>query len=395
MAKSDPHRIDSHKMALHPARTAAWLAGQADWNLARDIFPIYVEISPYGACNHACSFCGVDYMLDRPDRPSLAPERMAAMLSEMKNNGVLSVMFAGAGEPLLYRAMPDTLAHANQIGLDTSMTTNGVALVPKVADRILGFETLRWIKVSINAGTAEVYGAIHRTRPADFDRVFANLDHAVVERNKRGSSVTLGAQMVALPARAEIGATGESVSFPGNVDTALSLAKRAKEAGLDYLVIKPYSQHLMSTDSRRYEGVAYEETEAWFAQLEAESTDTFRVVVRRQTMAHLADPSRGYQRCHATPFHWGYVEADGNVWGCSTYLGREEAGKQFGDDRFRYGNVNEASFGDIWRGERRRANWEYVRNHLDISECRVNCRMHEVNLYLQDLLHPGPHHNFI
>ena len=99
--------------------------------------------------------------------------------------------------------------------------------------------------------------------------------------------------------------------------------------------------------------------------------------------------------CHATPYHWAYLEADGEVWGCSAYLGREENGVQYGNDRFRYGNVNASSFSEIWRGDRRRANWEYVRTELNIEQCRKNCRMHQVNLYLEHLAHPGPHDTFI
>lgn len=393
--RRDPFRIDSHKMALHPARTAAWLAGQDSWEKAREIFPIYVEISPYGACNHKCTFCGVDYMLDRTDRPQLPAETMKSMLSDMKANGVLSVMFAGAGEPFLYRPLADCLAHSNGIGLDTSITTNGVALTPKVSEQVLGLETLRWIKVSINGGDPDVYAAVHRTRREDFERVMSNLAEAVRIRARLGGKVTLGGQLVALPERSEVDASGTTRRIPSNVESAVGLAERLRDAGMDYLVVKPYSQHLMSTESRRYDGVRYAETEEWFAALEALSTPTFKVIVRRQTMSHLEDASRGYKRCHATPYHWAYVEADGNVWGCSAYLGRTEGGVRFGDDRFCYGNVNELPFADIWRSDRRRANWEYVRNELNIDQCRVNCRMHEVNLYLDEVQNPGAHHNFI
>ncbi|MDE5603044.1 MAG: radical SAM protein, partial [Helicobacter sp.] len=59
---ADKFRIDSHKLIFHPLRVAKWLQAYGDWEREKSIYPIYVEISPYGACNHRCTFCGVDYM---------------------------------------------------------------------------------------------------------------------------------------------------------------------------------------------------------------------------------------------------------------------------------------------------------------------------------------------
>ena len=184
-------------------------------------------------------------------------------------------------------------------------------------------------------------------------------------------------------------------TYPSNIATAEPLARRLRDVGIDYLVIKPYSQHLKSERTRIYESTSYADADAWASGLEALSSPGFDVVVRYHTMATKDASDRGYDRCHATPYHWAYVEADGEVWGCSTYLGRVKDGVTYGDDRFRFGNVNEKSFLEVWCGERRKANWNYVREELDIEECRKNCRMHHVNLYLEELAAPGPHANFI
>ena len=49
--------IDSHKMQYHQDRVRDWLEGRGG-----EVFPIYVEISPVGHCNHRCTFCAVDYI---------------------------------------------------------------------------------------------------------------------------------------------------------------------------------------------------------------------------------------------------------------------------------------------------------------------------------------------
>ena len=94
---------------------------------------------------------------------------------------------------------------------------------------------------------------------------------------------------------------------------------------------------------------------------------------------------RTYNNCHALPF-WSYIDAGGNVWGCSVYLN---------DDRFLYGNIYENSFQEIWEGDKRKESLKFVHQELDTCQCRVNCRMDEVNRYLWELKNPQSHVNFI
>lgn len=356
---SDRFGIDSHKLHYHPGRVSQWLSGDDDWEKAKSVYPVYVEVSPAGACNHRCTFCAVDYIgyKTRFLDAALLKDRLA----EMARLGVKSVMFAGEGEPLLHKGLGDVSVAAKAAGLDLSMTTNAVALGDSFP-----IETYSWIKASINAGTADTYGKIHRTKPEDFERALGNMGKAAKRRKK----TTLGAQMVMLPE---------------NVTEAETLAKRCRDLGLDYVVIKPYSQHKFSV-TKQYEGVKYDPFLGLAEKLEALNTKTFNVVFRANAMKKWDDPGRAYDKCHATPYMWAYVMADGAVYGCSAYLL---------DDRFNYGSIADKSFQQVWEGEKRRANWKYVRETLDISECRKNCRMDEVNRYLWRVKNPPEHVNFI
>jgi radical SAM protein with 4Fe4S-binding SPASM domain len=351
-------RIDSHKLAFHPHRVAQWLDGQP-------IFPLYLELSPSGACNHRCTFCAKDY-LGYQGR-FLQTGATLRLLEELGSLGIRSIMYGGEGEPLLHPDIADLVTGTRGAGIDVAMSTNGVLLTGNLAEKIL--PALSWIKFSIDAGSAPTYAAIHRTKEDDFRTVLANVADAARIIDRRGLGCTLGTQMLLLPE---------------NAAEARQLAERVKEAGADYLVIKPYSQH-HDSHNRRYEHIDYAPYLGLAAELEPLNGDGFRVFFRMNTMVKLQHDGRGYDSCLALPF-WAYIDAGGDVWGCSSYLG---------DERFLFGNLYRESFRSIWEGERRRRLLAHAATELDTEGCRKNCRMDEVNRYLWDLTHPGAHVNFI
>ncbi|MBU0982222.1 radical SAM protein [Patescibacteria group bacterium] len=410
---SDTTRIDGQKLDMHPTRLARWLADKDSWETAKDIFPIYMEISPFGVCNHECTFCSVDYMLDRTDAPRLRFEVLERTLHDMAENGVLSVMFAGAGEPFLYKDpttkknLADVILAADTARLDTAITTNSVLMTPERCIKAFEAERLRWIRTSINAGDAETYVKIHNAKQGDFETVLRNLAEAVKIREKLGSGVKLLGQIVVVPeTRGRRRRSLMLEDMPSNIHTVVPLAKTLRDIGMDNLAVKPFKQHtveLGETRSSMYQNVSYADSETWerlFNDLGALETDEFEVTIRRQAMRQQETECRGYGTCYSTPYHWAYIEADGEVWGCSAYIGRVENGKEIGDHRFRFGNVNDHLFADIWRGDRRRANWEFTRKPpaeggLDVSKCMKGCQMDMPNVYLWQLMNPDPNVNFI
>ena len=60
-----------------------------------------------------------------------------------------------------------------------------------------------------------------------------------------------------------------------------------------------------------------------------------------------------------------------------------------GDERFLYGNIYENTFKEIWEGGKRKESLNWFENNLNAKECRINCRMDEINQYLWNLkTHP-------
>ena len=342
-------RIDSHKLMFHPKRVAAWQLAGDEWELAKSVYPIYVEVSPVGACNHRCTFCAVDFIGYKSVQ--LETDLLCQRLDEMAKLGVRSIMLAGEGEPLLHKNINNIVRSAVASGIDVAITTNGVLL-----DKLETIDLCSWVKVSVNAGTRETYSKVHRTKAEDFDRVWKNIELAA----GRKGDCALGVQMVVLPE---------------NEHEQRNLVSRATIAGVDYVVFKPYSQHKFSITH---------EYEHFRAKPDyAQPPNGPQVYWRDDAPSH--EP-QSYTKCHATPNFWAYIMATGDVYSCSAYLL---------DERFKLGNINELSFREIWHSEARRRNWELVRHALDIGECRRNCRMHKTNEYLDALVHGVEHMSFI
>lgn len=109
----DKYGIDSQKIAYHPARLAQWLEAGDDWDKAKKVYPLYVELSPSGACNHRCVFCALDYVGYKPF--FLDTVKLKQVLTEMGEKGVKSVMMGGEGEPLLHPQIIELTNHAKKI----------------------------------------------------------------------------------------------------------------------------------------------------------------------------------------------------------------------------------------------------------------------------------------
>ena len=364
--------IDGHKLHYHPREVAALLDAEDDPEKLLSIYPIYVEVSPVGACNHRCSFCAVDY-IGYQSANRLDIDIAKRMLDDMAVGGVKSVMFAGEGEPLLHKKINEMVSHAKRQLIDVSFTTNAVLLNQKFTEQSL--EHISWIKASVNAGSAESYAKVHQTKEKEFQLVIDNLAKAVKFRNDHGLDCAIGLQ---------------SLLLPENASEMLELGKIARdEIGADYFVVKPFSQEPSSLNTI-YKEIDYRDDELLSCQQAVNDLERpgFSVSFRSKTMEyyHEEQPQR-YSTCYSTPVYMAYIMSEGSVYGCKDHLL---------DPRFCYGNVNEQGFKEIWLGDKRKQGIDFVLNNLDVKTCRVNCRMDKVNRFLFDLKQDRVKHiNFI
>lgn len=352
---SDEFRLDSHKLIYHPDTVTRWVKGE-------NIYPIELEVSLTNACNHRCIFCAVDYTGYQP--VMLDKQVLLSNLRELSIKGVKSIIYAGEGEPLLHKAAPEIINMTKRFGIDAAMSTNGVLFSPEVAKECM--ESLTWIRFSVGGIHEDTYNKIHCGRNGDLQKVLANIQDAVSIKRERGLKTTFGVQLLLLP---------------DNKDELVEMAKELKRIGIDYFTVKPFSQH---PQSQQILQVDYREMLDYEKELKSMETDRYKIYFRAHAMEKLC-LKRTYKHCYALPF-MVYVDSKGNLWPCIVFMGENER---------KYGNLYENSFCEIWEGPQRE-NVRQVFQRMDLeSNCREICRLDEMNRYLDELLHPGAHVNFI
>ena len=291
----DKYRIDSHKLVYHIPRVYDWLKGE-------DIFPIYMEISPVGSCNHRCVFCAYDF-IGYPNR-KLDCDRLLAFIDEAKEAGVKSLLYAGEGEPLLHPDIEKFIIHSKNSGIDVGLFTNGQLLREGLAEAILPL--LTFVRFSFNGGTKDNYADLHKVKPDIFGRVVANMKIASEIKEKKALDVDIGVQYVLLPE---------------NVDYLIDAVKTIKDTGVGYFVIKPFVQQSDLQSYRIAEPLDLDSIEHILNEAESLSSEDFIVIARRESFEGYG--KRKYKHCYGTSFV-SVMNSAGDLATCLPYWDKDD-----------------------------------------------------------------------
>lgn len=145
--------------------------------------PVHVQLILSDLCNQDCHFCayrmssGLSNELFPDERGRKNPNRRIPsgkafeILDDCAELGVKAVQFTGGGEPTVHPDHLAIFAHAQSLGMDTALVTNGVRLDPEAE----AIQRMAWIRVSVDAGDAEQYERVRRVPDWHWSKVWANI----------------------------------------------------------------------------------------------------------------------------------------------------------------------------------------------------------------------------
>ena len=245
---------------------------------------------------------------------------------------VEEIDLAGGGEPLMHPLLLRMIALAKESGCGAGFSTNATLLFPEVSEELIQFG-LDWIAYSVDGATAGTYERIRRG--ASFDEI---IDHiSFLERLREKYKCKKPLTMLFF------------VMMPGNFHELPILVDLCLDLGIDKLVVKNQDVILkMGQDKERLFTWDSHESEELQRLIKiclekAESEGLFMRVYKLSP--------KEMTICEQDPLNTAFFNWEGFISPCITLSYAQERifqGKRIRAPLYRFGNINEEPFKDIW-----------------------------------------------
>lgn len=196
-----------------------------------DVGPLSINLDLTTACNYACDHC-IDWEILNSGI-SHEDAKLRASIGDMARRGLRSVILIGGGEPTVYPGFAAFVRFLKGLSLQVAIVSNGSRndRVHEVAD---AFDERDWVRLSLDAGTDETFQRMHKPKkPVTLDEICAWIPR-IKARNPRPR---VGFSFIITWTGAEREGGTKIVE---NLDEIPAAARRARDAGFDYISFKPF-----------------------------------------------------------------------------------------------------------------------------------------------------------
>jgi len=311
---------------------------------------ISTELDLTNNCDCRCPGCtGI-----RDTKGTLKFQQVQKLADELADVfGAKSIIISGGGEPLLNPEFVRILHYIRSKGLKIGLNSNGLSLDETKARAIL--ECCTYFRVSLDAGSDEMYLKTHGLKKEKFQKVVDNL--RMVSRLKRelGSPTAWGTGFL----------TGKET-----LGDILPFVKLSKECGVDFAQLRPFTGDFTPIDRE------FEKAKATYEDAQ------FKVTASQHKYARFCDADkRPYGNCRGMFFNT-VVTADFRVFACLHHRQKP---------KYLLGDLNETTLKQIWESPRIRE----VYQSIDFCDCPPFCRNDDINRGLEYLAKPVNHADFL
>lgn len=329
-----------NKILNHPEKIDNWIKKQEETIIT-------VELDLTNFCNNKCPKCaGWNVELTKDE---LSLDVVKKVINDIIDIGAKAIIFTGGGEPTIHKNFLEILQYtSSKKFLEIGLISNGLLLTDKIAEECVKYCT--WIRVSLDAGSPDIYKKNHGLNNLFFEKVCSNIQNLIFLKKNMNSNCTIGVGYL----------TGDD----SDINDMKKFCHIMNSYKVDYAQFRPF--HYSSKD---------------LSNIIKELEKDFECVTASwQKYSNMCENvKRSYDKCYGVNFTTT-ICADGNVYICCHMRGIQ---------KYIIGNIKNNSLRDIWK------NRKNIFNKIDFKDCPPLCRCDEFNKVLFEINKPKNHINFL
>lgn len=319
--------------------------------------PIRVHWDITELCNSKCKHC-IRWKLKK-SKNDLSSEGAKRVIRELKEEGVKSISFAG-NEPLMRKDIYGLVGYANDLGIFTSINTNGLLLNKKNAESLIKNGIGAFI-FSLDSCEKKDHDYI-RGVPGSFDKIFEVVKTIRELREKLNKKIDVQVT---------------TVVNKKNVKQLFNIVKMCREKGFDKIIIQPIhhiKEHFESDKNLLLTDEGFPELEKQIEKIERDYSDFIAVPKEylENFKTFFKTPTEIYRYRCAALFITCDIRPNGDIVPCPVGF-------------HKLGNLKEKSFHEIWYSKEAKKLREDIKNSKH-PVCWFSC-IHPINLIAYNVRH--------
>ena len=308
-------------------------------------------------CNLRCSFCWNARHSSSKEQSDV--ETFNSLIKDLGSQGGLSLTISGGGEPTTSEDFPKLVRTANELGLKVGVITNGNYSKEKCEDVLLCCD---WVRFSIHSFNPDNYKKITGGNSQTLTKVLSNI-HSLIRLRQQTPKVSVSTVIN---------------EYNCSDDQILSFAKFAtEELGVDYCFFRGEFNTTMATQLPR----SHKELSQLVGKL-SDLSQKSGMFINYSSFVNNSIRERISEQGGCVAVNKGLIaiiDPAGEVFPCFPLYYRALAS---GNARqLSFGNINQCSIADIWKGKRRQS---FIKKLSEI-DCPV-CKYEKMDLFESEIV---------
>lgn len=325
---------------------ARWLKGE----IPQKILPWQIDIDTTNICNQACFYCNTEQF--RKDNPVFQTfEKYDGLIEKLFNwrkhdpeviGTTSNIIFSGGGEPTLLPHYEKLIEKSIDYGFLVAMNTNGKRLYKLLNINPDKIKRMAYIGLDIDSAIPETYEAIRRSKTRESP--FNLIKDTAIQLGKMNAPIDIKALL--MPQNTSEQELNELFNFAKQVNARAVHLRPVVLDGKNFIITPAIVDLIQSASART--GI-------------------------KSDLALGRYDARQYKHCHQM-FLFPSFCADGNVYVCCEYKGRED---------LKLGSWIEGDFRDIWCGEAHKEIYKNFKTDF-CKPCRPNTTNNAIDFSLNN-----------